>query len=308
MKNILLTGGSGLVGSRLKEILGKKYSVIAPTSDELDITSSAQVISFVTKIHPDVIVHTAAFTDATPAERQRGDKTDLCWKVNVEGTRNISQVANKIGAYLIYISTGSVFSGTKDNPGPFREDDEPPRDPSRLSWYGWTKNCAERIILNTSTSSLFRRVLPNGAIIRISHPVKKEGPGAQRDYIHNLFHLWKQKKLYPLFTDQFFPITWIDDVASVIEKLIKSPRRGIFHVASPDFVSPYELIQWIIQSRPGLDYPIRKASMDEFLQNVEFSLRFTRFYAIDSWKTQELLKVRFQSWKDMVDTVLETEQ
>lgn len=286
-QKVLLTGGSGLVGSRVAELLQKKYIVAAPGRGELEIIKKDQVFEYVEKFYPDVIIHTAAFTDATKAEKERGSTDRACWQVNVVGTKYLNEAAKRIGAYFIFISTGSVFAGTKDNPGPFTEDNEPPKDPSRLSWYGWTKNRAEQFV--------------DGAIIRISHPVKKEGPGVERDYIYNLLNLYQKGSLYALFTDQFFPITWIDDVAKTIDLLITKRSQGVYHVASPDLVSPYELMRYItskgLGSRPGLV----PTALSEFLQNAKNPLRFTQFCAIDSRKTQKLLRIRFLSWKAMVD-------
>ncbi len=282
---ILITGVSGLVGSRVAQVLSCNFNVLTPSRDILDITKADQVSRYVRQNKPRVVIHAAAFTDATAAEKERGDPNGICWKVNVDGTKYLNETAKQIGAYHIFISTGSVFSGTRDNPGPFTEDDEPPSDASKLLWYGWTKRCAEKQV--------------DGAIIRISHPVKKEGPGVEQDYIHKLLNLYHKGRLYALFTDQFFPITWIDDVARVIEMLIESPRRGVFHVASPDLVSPYELMQYAVSSRPGLEF----TAMKDFLKKTELPRRFTQYCAIDSGKTEKKLGLHFKSWKETVDRV-----
>lgn len=280
-QTILITGASGLVGSRVAEVLSRTFNVLTPSRDIFDITNADEVAMYMRQNKPSVVIHAAAFTDAFAAEKERGNKRGVCWRTNVVGTKNIVRAAQSIGAYCIFLSTGSVFSGDNDNPGPFTEDDEPPNDSSKLTWYGWTKRMAEREV--------------DGAIIRISHPVKHDGPGAERDYIHKLLNLYQKGRLYALFTDQFFPITWIDDLVRVIEKLIELPRRGVLHVASPDLVSPYELIKYIVKTtklRGDLKNAVRKASM-----------RFTQYCAIDSRKTQELFGARFQSWKDIVDGV-----
>lgn len=246
MKTILLTGGSGLVGSRLRQLIG---NIITPSRDELDITDRNNVLRLITRLHPDAIIHAAAFTDAAAAEKER----ELCWKVNVTGTRNIARAAKAIGAFLIFISTGSVFAGTKQNSGPFTEEDKPPGDASKLTWYGWTKRMAEKEV--------------DGAIIRISHP----------NYHQKLLRMDPKKGFY---SDQRFPITSLHDLAHVIDKLIQSPRSGIFHVASPDLVSPYELMRHVTKHR------IKGVSMKESV---------TKYHAISSAKTQRIFRMRFKS-------------
>ena len=56
---ILLTGGSGFIGSYLKSYLSQKYDVIAPTSKELDLENYAEVKQFFKDKKFDIIIHAA---------------------------------------------------------------------------------------------------------------------------------------------------------------------------------------------------------------------------------------------------------
>ncbi len=61
-------------------------------------------------LKPDVVVHAATLTDVDKCELNR----ELAWKVNVEGTKNIVESAQRCtDSFLIYISTDYVFSGEK---------------------------------------------------------------------------------------------------------------------------------------------------------------------------------------------------
>lgn len=247
MKKILLTGGSGLVGSRLKELLEPGYKVLVPTHETLDITDRRAVREFFKISHPDAVVHAAAFTDVKEAERERGDKNGLAWRVNVDGTRNIDQAAKQVRAYHIFISTGSVFSST----GPFSEDNKP-GELSKLSWYAQTKRLAELEV--------------HGAIIRISHPL----------YIQRL----KASKVF--IKNQRFPLTSISDLARAIKILISKTRPGIYHVASPDFVSPYKLMSLYTG------------------KSIKGSQSQQQYPALSVTKTQKILGLRFKHWKEVV--------
>lgn len=127
---ILLTGGRGRLGTELQALL---VNVTAPSSLELNVTDQRNVIEIVHREQPTIIVHAAAYTDVSKAERERDD----CWRVNVEGTRNVALAANEAGAKLIHISTDYVFSGEK---GAYSEDDSlgPP-----VNYYALTKLVAE---------------------------------------------------------------------------------------------------------------------------------------------------------------------
>lgn len=56
---ILLTGGSGFVGRNIKEQLGNKYHILAPSSSLLDIRNRDAVKKYVLTHKPDVIIHSA---------------------------------------------------------------------------------------------------------------------------------------------------------------------------------------------------------------------------------------------------------
>jgi dTDP-4-dehydrorhamnose reductase len=127
---ILLTGGSGRLGTELRALLP---NVVAPTHAELDITNAAQVDRVVAQERPELIIHAAAYTDVAGAERQR----EACWKVNVEGTRHVVHAANALGSRLVYISTDYVFDGIQ---GGYREEDSPGLP---VNYYGLTKLVAE---------------------------------------------------------------------------------------------------------------------------------------------------------------------
>lgn len=277
---ILLTGASGLVGSGIGR---KEY--LTPTHRELDITHKRKVEEYVRKFRPEVIIHAADFTDVSRAEGERGERSGECWRVTVEGTRNIADVARRFGAYVIFFSTGSVFSGTKNNPGPFRETDT--TSPlSRLSWHGYAKAVAEQC------------VLPQGAVIRISHPVSR---CKERDYLHKALRLYAQKKLYPLFTDQFFSITCIDELRPVIRTLIAGKETGIFHVASGNFTTPYELVRFALKQK---EPKLATTTFSEFIKHVKMPLRYSQYSALRVEKTQKRLGISFSHWQEIVDRTL----
>ena len=112
------------------------------------MTDANSFLAVVTELRPDVIVHTAAYTDVAGAERER----EACWRVNVEGTRNAAEAAAANGAKLVHISTDYVFWGDR---GSYKEDDV--GGPVR-NYYALTKLVAEesarsapeRLVIRTS--------------------------------------------------------------------------------------------------------------------------------------------------------------
>ena len=128
-KRILITGGSGALGSHIKKLIKCE----APDSSELDISDFKKCVAVVKKYKPAIIIHCAAWTSVDKAEKEK----EKCWKINVLGTENIVKAAS--GIRFIYISTHYVFDGTRGN---YREDDIP----NPINYYSLTKLVGESIV------------------------------------------------------------------------------------------------------------------------------------------------------------------
>ena len=79
MKNILVaaTGLTGLIGSRLEELLSRDFEWLGLRyEDGFDITSSEKVDKAISSFNGEAVLHLAAFTDLNAAWKQRGDKND----------------------------------------------------------------------------------------------------------------------------------------------------------------------------------------------------------------------------------------
>ncbi len=141
---ILVTGGTGLVGARLLPRLAAagldcrallragKSAPSGMTAIEADLLEPASLGPAVAGVS--AIVHLAAVF--------RTPDTDLIWKSNLEGTRNLIATAQKHapGARFIMASTTNVYN--VDTPRPGREDD--PADPKQA--YPASKLAAENLL------------------------------------------------------------------------------------------------------------------------------------------------------------------
>ncbi len=113
----------------IPQLTARGWTVTAPRSTELDITNEAVVADALEHAQPDVVLHLAAYTDVTKAEREH----EQCWAVNVTGTRNVARHAP---GRFVHFSTDYVFDGER---GLYRESDAP--NPS--NYYSLTKTVAE---------------------------------------------------------------------------------------------------------------------------------------------------------------------
>ena len=109
----LVTGGNGQLGYDVSKQLSQiGIKVITTTKDNLDITNEKRTRQFIIETKPDIIIHCAAYTAVDKAEEEQ----EICYSVNVEGTKYIAQSAQEINAKLVYISTDYVFNGSGNTP------------------------------------------------------------------------------------------------------------------------------------------------------------------------------------------------
>lgn len=290
---ILVTGANGLVGSHFIENYStkeKNTTILSPTQEEMDITDEKSVENFF-KLHtPDIIIHFAAFTDVSKAEEQRNNKNAPCWIVNVEGTANLIRACNH-QPYFIYISTDVVFSGAKENPGTYGEDCEPEGNPNLLSWYGWTKREAEKLVLTS---------LKNAAILRIANPVRAKYP-PKLDYVRKILKLYDTGQLYPMFVDQYLTLTYISEVTETLKVLLDKELSGIFHVSSTNVFTPFNLTTLLIEKARGVKEAIKPISVENFLKDNQS--RYPQYGGLKVEKTQKILNLKFLKWEKIIETL-----
>ena len=242
---VLLTGGSGRLGSELLTLLptmldgvGERITVVSPTSAELDVTDRGSFEHAARAADVDVIVHAAAFTDVGGAERQRA----RCWDVNVVGTRNAASAAAASGATLVHVSTDYVFWGDR---GGYAEDDVP--GPVR-NYYALTKLVAEEAA----------RAARSRLIVRTSFRPRE----------------WP----YPeAFTDLYTSQDYVDVIAPEVALVVLNAARvpyEVLHVAT-ERKSVYELAS----RRAPAVRPASKASAPVALPD-DVSLDVTRWLAL----------------------------
>lgn len=228
--SILITGGSGSLGSELKLIF---QNSISPTHDELDITNFEQIKDFLKNNNIETIIHTAAVTSVRKCEEQK----DLAWRVNVEGTRNLVDaiLKSKSKINFVYVSTACVFDGHSEmydeNSIPYPE-----------NFYSLTKLLGEIEV----------KALSNFLIIRTNFVARKP---------------WPYKKA---FSDRFGTYLFADQVALGINDVLKEKLTGIVHIVGDKKISVFELAQFTtpkIQPMTINDYSGPRLTMDMSLDS-----------------------------------------
>jgi dTDP-4-dehydrorhamnose reductase len=102
MKKILLTGGSGQLGTELIKL--RQY--LTPSRHEMNIISEESVENYLTTHDYSLIIHAAAYTNVHLPE-SNPQEAFLCYSTNVLGTRYIVKFTK---SPIIFISTETVLN------------------------------------------------------------------------------------------------------------------------------------------------------------------------------------------------------
>lgn len=231
--SILGTGLTGLVGSRIVELLEKKYEFKNLSYETgIDITNKEQVKNAVFASKAKIILHFAAKTDVDACEKDRELKNQgSAWLINVEGTRNLLEAAQKTKKKFIYISTDFVFDGNKDF---YQEEDMP----NPINWYAVTKYEGEKIVQSSGLPYL---------ICRLAFPYRANF-APKKDLVRGLLEKLKNHEELKMVSNQFMTPTFIDDIAIAIDCLIAKEAEGIFHVVGSSFHTPFEVAQLLAET------------------------------------------------------------
>lgn len=221
---ILGTGLTGLVGSRIVELLTPNFSFEnISRSTGVDITKKDAVFTAVSSTDAPFLLHLAAKTnvDACEEDKSLGEKGEA-WQMNVLATQHIVDACEKNNKKLIYVSTDFVFDGKKEF---YIEEDVP----NPINWYAKTKYEGEKIVRNSRIPWV---------IVRISYPYR--AAFTKNDFFRALLQRLQQKKEVFAITDHIFKPTYIDDIASALEVLINKNVTGTYHVTGSEFLRPYD--------------------------------------------------------------------
>lgn len=284
-EKILVTGSSGLVGSRFVELFPHPTSLLTPSETEFNLLDRNSITTYLASHPVQTIVNFAAFTDVSQAELQRGDESALCWQLNVQGLKSLLSSIKLSQIHFIQISTDMVYPGSQSHPGPYSETAPVFTDPDLVTWYGYTKALGEQSLDLTQST-----------VIRITNPVRLNFP-PKLDYFRKPLSLFDSGKLYPLFSDQRISISYIDDFCQALTKIIQSRQVGICHVASPDQTTPHEIISYLLKKARNFSQILPSSS----ITTLNNPVRYPQFGGLLVSHTQQLLGQKFLTTHQIVD-------
>jgi dTDP-4-dehydrorhamnose reductase len=223
-----VTGAGGQLATEFERLLDGE--VFLAHEEALDIRDAAAVAIAVHGFGPDIVLHTAAYTDVDGAEADE----QTAFAVNAVGTRNVVAAVHGTHTPVVSFSTDYVFDGAKGSP--YVESDEP----TPVNAYGRTKLAAEQETL----------AWLHGTVIRTSWLFSATGANFVKTILAAAQKRAASGSGEPLrvVDDQIGSPTFAGHLAAAVEELLRlGVAPGIYHLAGGGYCSWCELAREVVQ-------------------------------------------------------------
>ncbi|MDV2992809.1 MAG: putative epimerase/dehydratase [Chroococcidiopsis sp. SAG 2025] len=283
MNNILVTGSRGQLGSDLVVALQRRYGTThvmesgrSPRSQEsklfpykvLDVTDSRRLEKIIKRHQIDTIYHLAGLLSAKGEQ-----EPDRCWDININGLKNVLEVAKSERLKVFYPSSIAVF-------GAHTPKLDTPQitvtDPSTM--YGITKVTGELLCQYYA-----QRFGVDVRSLRLPGIISYNAPpgGGTTDFAVEIFHAALQQGTYTCFLrpETRLPMMYASDAVRAILELMEADLSAIkvrtsYNVAAVSF-SVAELVAEIQKHLPEFtcEYKpdFRQAIADSWVCTVDDS-------------------------------------
>lgn len=249
---LLITGARGMMGQDLAALAASAGHEVWATdverlvhdpADHLDVGDFEGLGRALDRFQPDAVLHLAAMTDVDGCERH----PDQAYRVNTVGTQNVAVHCQRQDLTLLYISTGSVFDGTKSTP--YHEFDDPrPRSVySRSKWQG---------------EVIVRDLVPRHYVVRAGWMFG--GGPEDKKFVAKMIELARERDVLRAVDDKVGSPCYTRDISARCLELLATGRYGTYHAANEGACSRYEMAAAIVEAAGIRTCRVEPCSSAEF--------------------------------------------
>lgn len=243
---ILITGAAGRLGRQLVRQLAEEHvfittDVLGQVNISVDLTDYDACRRLVHHSAPELVLHTAAWTDVDGCARD----PRRALTVNGLASAHLAALTSSLGIPMLYISSNEVFDGALGRA--YTEYDQP----NPINPYGYSKWYGERAIA---------QVNPRHYIVRTAW-LFAHGGG---NFIQAILAAAGAGKPLRVVTNEVANPTYADDLAAAVARLIESERYGIYHLVNEGAVSRWQFARGILDFAGYAETQIERISRHEW--------------------------------------------
>lgn len=278
---IMVTGCNGQLGRAIKQVYetDTEYEILGTDVPDLDITDLSAVRAYVRSNAPQAIINCAAATNVDGCEKD----TDLAYRINAIGPRNLAIAAMESDIPLVHISTDYVFPG--DGSRPYIEFDET----APKSAYGRTKLAGERFV---------QQFAKRWYIVRTAWLY-----GEGKNFVRTMLSLAENHDTIGVVDDQVGNPTSALELARAIKVLLPTDQYGIYHGTCEGICSWADFTEEIFRLK-GVSTKVEHISSEEYKRRFPASADRPAYSALDNYMFRLNLNYRFADWKDALKEYL----
>lgn len=313
MKNILIIGATGQIGSELTMELRKRYGndhVVAGyihgsepkgelkesgPSEVVDVTDGEMIAAAVKKYRIDTIYNLAALLSVVAESKPK-----LAWKIGIDGLWNVLEVARENGCAVFTPSSIGSFGLSTPHVGTPQDTIQRPR-----TMYGVTKVTTELLsdYYFTKYGVDTRAVRFPGLISNVTLP-----GGGTTDYAVDIYYaaVRGEKFVCPLKPGTLMDMMYMPDALNGSIKLMEADpsrliHRNAFNIASMSF-APETIYEAIRREVPGFEMeyqpdPLKQSIADSWPDSMDDSCARREWdwkpeYDLESMTRDMLAKLR----------------
>ena len=277
MKNILITGANGQLGSEIRVASAQfpQFRFFFTDVTELDICNREAVHAYMAENHMDGIVNCAAYTAVDKAE----DDAETCYRINRDAVKNLAEAAREYKLDIIHVSTDYVFDGKSYLP----YTEVMPVNPSSV--YGKSKLEGERILME---------ICPEAVIVRTSWLYSSFG----NNFVKTMLRLGQERDMLNVIFDQVGTPTYAADLAVALLSILAAgkPAAGIYHYSNEGVCSWYDFTR-SIHRLAGISCDLVP------IESKEYPVRTPRphFSVLNKAKIKQTYGIEIPHWEDSLE-------
>ncbi len=280
VKNILVTGANGQLGSEFRELETRfgSYHFLFASKEELSIIDQSSLENYFSNHTINYCINCAAYTAVDKAETDQ----EAALLVNEIAVANLAAICQRHGATFFHFSTDYVFDGRATTP--YCETD--PTSP--VNFYGETKLRGEHAAIKNN---------PGAVVIRTSWVYSRFG----KNFVKTMMRLMNEKAEIGVVADQFGSPTNAGDLALAVMKIIEggSITPGIYHYCNNGVISWHQFASAIREL-------IHSSCKVNAIETSAYPTPAARpqYSALDCKKTADTFSLHLSPWQESLERCL----